>query len=64
MWLAWQLGLQAQEMASLTWEQVDLEGNRLCRVEMIITGLDVESEMPDSLTKYKTMYNTSTTSSD
>lgn len=32
------------------------------RVEMIITGLDVESEMPDSLTKYKTMYNT--TSSD
>ena len=34
------------------------------RVEMIITGLDVESEMPDSLTKYKTMYNTSTTSSD
>lgn len=25
MWLAWQLGLQAQEMIALTWEQVDLE---------------------------------------
>lgn len=25
MWLGWQLGLQAQEMISLTWEQVDFE---------------------------------------
>ena len=25
MWLAWQLGLQGQEMIALTWEQVDLE---------------------------------------
>lgn len=29
MWLGWQLGLQAQEMISLTWEQVDLEGGVL-----------------------------------
>lgn len=30
MWLAWQLGLQAQEMIALTWEQVDFEKNVLC----------------------------------
>lgn len=29
MWLGWQLGLQAQEMISITWEQVDLEGGVL-----------------------------------
>lgn len=29
MWLGWQLGLQAQEMISLTWEQADLEGGVL-----------------------------------
>lgn len=37
LWLAWQLGLQAQEMASLTWEQVDLEGNRLCLGDREVT---------------------------
>ena len=26
LWFAWQLGLQAQEMVSLTWEEVDWEG--------------------------------------
>lgn len=30
LWLAWQMGLQAQEIAALTWEQVDFEQNRLC----------------------------------
>lgn len=29
LWLAWQLGLQAQEIAALTWEQVDFERNCL-----------------------------------
>ena len=29
LWLAWQLGLQAQEIISLTWEQVDLAGDLL-----------------------------------
>ncbi len=29
LWFAWQLGLQAQEMIALTWEQVDWEGNCL-----------------------------------
>lgn len=29
LWLAWQLGLQAQEIAALTWEQVDFPGNRI-----------------------------------
>ncbi len=29
MWLAWQLGLQAQEMVALTWEQVDFDGGVL-----------------------------------
>lgn len=29
MWLAWQLGLQGQEMIALTWEQVDLEAGVL-----------------------------------
>lgn len=31
MWLGWQLGLQAQEMIALTWEQVDFE-NSLIRL--------------------------------
>lgn len=30
MWLGWQLGLQAQEMIALTWEQVDFENSLLC----------------------------------
>lgn len=29
MWLAWQLGLQAQEMTVLTWDQVDLDAGAL-----------------------------------
>lgn len=37
LWMAWQLGLQAQEMTSLTWEQVDLEGNRLCLGDREVT---------------------------
>ncbi len=30
LWLAWQLGLQAQEIISLTWDQVALERDLLC----------------------------------
>jgi len=30
MWLGWQLGLQAQEMVALTWEQVDFEKGLIC----------------------------------
>lgn len=30
LWLVWQLGLQAQEVIALTWEQVDFERNALC----------------------------------
>jgi len=29
LWLAWQMGLQAQEIVALTWEQVDFARNRL-----------------------------------
>lgn len=40
MWLAWQLGLQAQEMIALTWEQVDLEKGflRLPDREILLTS--------------------------
>ena len=30
LWLAWQLGLQAQEIAALTWDQVDFDRDALC----------------------------------
>ena len=30
LWLVWQLGLQAQEVIALTWDQVDFERNALC----------------------------------
>ena len=30
LWLAWQLGLQAQEIAALTWDQVDFDRDSLC----------------------------------
>lgn len=33
LWLAWQLGLQAQEMIALTWEQIDWETDRVCLPE-------------------------------
>ena len=29
LWLAWQLGLQGQEIIALTWEQIDFEANRI-----------------------------------
>ena len=40
MWLAWQLGLQAQEMIALTWVQVDLEKGvlRLPDREVLLTS--------------------------
>ena len=40
MWLAWQLGLQAQEMAALTWTDVDLEQGllRLPDREVVLTS--------------------------
>lgn len=40
MWLAWQLGLQAQEMIALTWDQVDLEKGvlRLPDREVLLTS--------------------------
>lgn len=30
LWLTWQLGLRLEEIVTLTWEQVDMEGERLC----------------------------------
>lgn len=30
LWLTWQLGLRLEEIVALTWEQVDLKGERLC----------------------------------
>ena len=40
LWLGWQLGLQAQEMIALTWEQVDFEGSllRLPDREVVMTS--------------------------
>lgn len=40
MWLGWQLGLQAQEMISLTWDQVDFEEGllRLPDREVVLTS--------------------------
>lgn len=40
MWLAWQLGLQAQEIIALTWEQVDFEKGflRLPDREILLTS--------------------------
>ena len=36
LWLAWQMGLRAGEIAALTWEQVDLAENRLCLEERTV----------------------------
>ena len=30
LWLTWQLGLRLEEIVALTWDQVDLKGERLC----------------------------------
>ena len=30
LWLTWQMGLRLEEIVSLTWDQVDLAGERLC----------------------------------
>jgi integrase len=40
LWLTWQLGLQLEEIVSLTWQQVDLEGGllRLADRDMPLTG--------------------------
>ena len=40
LWLTWQLGLQAQELVALTWEQVDLEAGvlRLEGREVVMTN--------------------------
>ena len=40
LWLAWQMGLQAQEIAALTWDQVDLAANalRLPDREVLLTN--------------------------
>lgn len=36
MWMTWQMGLQAGEMVTLTWEQVDMEGDKICLPERTI----------------------------